>query len=107
MAGDPLPALGAGDVRGELMTALIAITDLNVIHRARAQRRRGRLHAVSGVTLELGRGESLGIVGETGAGKTTLARAMLRHIEAESGEIHFDDRALRKMRGKAFADFRR
>jgi peptide/nickel transport system ATP-binding protein len=107
MAGDRLPALGADDVRRELMTALIEITDLNVIHRARAQRRRGRLHAVSGVTLELGRGETLGIVGETGAGKTTLARAMLRHIEAESGEIHFDDRSLRKMRGKAFADFRR
>jgi peptide/nickel transport system ATP-binding protein len=89
------------------MTALLEITDLNVIHRASAWRRHGRLHAVNGVTMELARGESLGIVGETGAGKTSLARAMLRHIEAESGEIHFDDRSLRKLRGKAFAEFRR
>jgi oligopeptide/dipeptide ABC transporter ATP-binding protein len=57
----------------------------------RILRRSGEVvHAVDGVSLEVERGETLGIVGETGCGKSTLARCLTRLYELSSGRVVFD-----------------
>jgi len=66
----------------------------------------GHMKSVDGVSFEIHRGETLGLVGESGCGKTTLARVILRLIEATEGEVLFgnipvfslDARELRKLR---------
>ena len=50
------------------------------------------VRAVDGVTFEIFRGETLGLVGESGCGKSTVGRCLLRLIEPTAGEIKFDGR---------------
>lgn len=67
----------------------------------------GSIKALDGVDFNLAKGEVLGIVGETGSGKTTLGRAVLKLIEPTSGEIDFDGRNLLKMRPSELINFRK
>jgi oligopeptide/dipeptide ABC transporter ATP-binding protein len=55
------------------------------------------VHAVDGVSLELRRGETLGLVGETGCGKSTLARCIMRLYDVTSGTIEFEGRNITKL----------
>jgi oligopeptide/dipeptide ABC transporter ATP-binding protein len=54
------------------------------------ERRVGAVRAVDGVSLEVRRGETLGLVGESGCGKSTFARAVIRLLDATEGKIFFD-----------------
>ena len=57
---------------------------------ALARRPRQHVHAVSGVSFSVGRGEMVALVGESGCGKTTTAQAVLRLVEADGGAVRFD-----------------
>ncbi|MDR1732209.1 MAG: ATP-binding cassette domain-containing protein [Synergistaceae bacterium] len=57
---------------------------------------KGLLHAVDNVSFTLNRGETMGLVGESGCGKSTAGRVILRLIEATEGEIFFEGHDIRK-----------
>ncbi len=69
---------------------LLEVTDLVKHYAVRGgilRRQVGTVHAVDGVSFSVGKGETLGMVGESGCGKSTVARSVLRLVEPSSGAI--------------------
>ena len=79
----------------ESQAPLLSVRDLKThfpVKRGIFQRTVDHVRAVDGVSFDLAPGETLGLVGESGCGKTTVGRTVLRLIPATSGEVLFDDK---------------
>jgi oligopeptide transport system ATP-binding protein len=63
--------------------------------------------AVDGVSFEVNEGDTLGLVGESGCGKSTTGRCINKLLEATDGEIRYGDVDVRKLRGRALKSYRR
>ena len=89
---------------------LLAVDDLHVHYRLARPHlfgARPTLRAVDGVSLIVDRGRTLGLVGESGCGKTTLGLAVLRLVEPTGGTVTFDGVELQSLEAEALLDVRR
>jgi oligopeptide transport system ATP-binding protein len=77
------------------------------IRRGLLQRTVAHVRAVDGVDLSVRQGETLGLVGESGCGKTTLGRSILRLVEPSAGEVFFKGRDLLRLSGSELRRMRR
>jgi oligopeptide/dipeptide ABC transporter ATP-binding protein len=71
------------------------------------QRTIAKVQAVDGVSFDIFRGETLGLVGESGCGKTTVGRLLLRLIDPTSGSIRFDGTDISALKGSSLKPYRR
>ena len=72
-----------------------------------AQRETGRVRAVDGVSFHIDHGETLGLVGESGCGKSTIGKLVLRLIEPSAGRVMFEGRDLLALNAAALRQARR
>jgi oligopeptide/dipeptide ABC transporter ATP-binding protein len=71
------------------------------------RRKIGAVQAVDGVSFDVLRGETLGIVGESGCGKSTTARLIVRLLDPTAGSVKFEGREIADMKGKPLKEMRR
>jgi peptide/nickel transport system ATP-binding protein/oligopeptide transport system ATP-binding protein len=90
--------------------ALLEVTDLTKHYPVRSgvlRRVVGKVHAVDGVSFTLGVGETLGLVGESGCGKSTVARSILRLVEPTGGSIRLNGQDITHLGKTALRTHRR
>ena len=76
------------------------------IQRGIFKRTVGHIHAVDGISFEIAEGETLGLVGESGCGKTTAGRTILRLLEPTGGSITYEGEDVTKLSRKGLHEFR-
>ncbi len=88
---------------------LVRVTDLTThfpIRRGLLRRTVGAVRAVDGVSFDIARGRTLGLVGESGCGKTTVGRSILRLVEPTGGSVQIGGSQIRSLRGDALRRMR-
>ena len=97
-----------GDNRGVPLVKLVGIKKwFRLTQGIILQKTVGHVHAVDGVDLEIYPGETLGLVGETGCGKSTLARVVMRLYDATDGKQYFNGQDITRLKGKKLREIRR
>src|SRR5690349_16651384 len=86
------------------MQPLLQVNDLRVQY---VVARKQLVRAVDGVSFTVGAGETVGLVGESGCGKTTAGRAVIRLIDSTAGQIEFAGRDITHLKGRALRSARR
>ena len=86
---------------------LVAVEDLAVHFPVGGRRDRRVVRAVDGVSFTVARGETLGLVGESGCGKSTTGLALLRLVEPTAGRVHFDGTDVRALSRRDLRAWRR
>jgi len=89
------------------MSALLELRGVSVRYALAGGSRRRGLTAVDDVSFKLESGEMLGLVGESGCGKTTLGRAILRLVPLAAGEVHWQGRRIDQLSRREFRALRR
>ena len=92
------------------MSALVEVSRLKVhfpVRRGLLMRQVATVKAVDGVSFDVERGQTLGLVGESGCGKSTTVRAMLRLVDATSGSVKLEGSELLTLQGSALRAKRR
>ncbi|QJQ95544.1 MULTISPECIES: ABC transporter ATP-binding protein [Halomonadaceae] len=109
-AATEIPDRHAARDRGGKAQPLLSVRGLKkhfVIQRGGLGRQEKRVHAVDGVDFDLRKGETLGIVGESGCGKSTTARLLMRLLTSDAGETIFDGDPVGARGGISVRDMRR
>jgi len=96
--------MDAGQVDEEILLSVRNLKTYFPILGGMFKRKIGVVKAVDGVSFDIRRNETVGLVGESGCGKTTIGNTILNLVEAESGDIYFGNRRLTKPKG-FFAKF--
>ncbi|MDB5857823.1 MAG: dipeptide/oligopeptide/nickel transporter ATP-binding protein [Ramlibacter sp.] len=93
--------------RGGPAQPLLAVRDLRKHFPVKGAGAGAAVRAVDGVSFDVAKGETLGIVGESGCGKSTTARLIARLVEPDGGELVFDGEGVGQYGGLALRQFRR
>ena len=115
MSADPSTAKSANQTanagaNGSANDVLLRVDDLKMhfpIRRGILQRQVGAVKAIDGVTFEVHKGETLGLVGESGCGKSTTGRVILQLYKPTSGRVFFEGEDLTGLRGEDLRRMRR
>lgn len=110
-ATNALDTTATGAMGAENGQDLVQVTDLRmyfpITQGVLFQRHIGDIKAVDGLTFSIRRGETLGLVGESGCGKSTTGRAILQLYRPTGGDVRFQGESLLELRGEALRRMRR